>query len=57
MRVAIFSAIFTREALINIAETTIANLSAFERDGRPVHPVFPAHDLASGTEVALDVQR
>ncbi|NAZ36248.1 2-hydroxyacid dehydrogenase [Rubellimicrobium sp. CFH 75288] len=34
-------AFFTREALTAIAETTIANLSAFERDGRPVHPVPP----------------
>lgn len=30
---------FTREALQAIAETTIANLTAFERDGRAVHPV------------------
>lgn len=30
---------FTREALQAIAETTIANLTSFERDGRPLHPV------------------
>ncbi len=30
---------FTREALTAIAETTIANITAFERDGAPVHPV------------------
>jgi D-lactate dehydrogenase len=30
---------FTREALEAIASTTIANLTAFERDGRAVHPV------------------
>ncbi|PHQ84937.1 MAG: hydroxyacid dehydrogenase [Thalassobium sp.] len=30
---------FTREALKAIAETTIANITAFERDGVPVHPV------------------
>jgi len=32
---------FTQEALQNIAETTIANLSAFERDGAPIHEVSP----------------
>jgi D-lactate dehydrogenase len=32
-------AFFTHEALSAIAETTIANLSAFERDGAPIHPV------------------
>lgn len=30
---------FTREALQAIAETTIANVSAFESTGKPVHPV------------------
>lgn len=30
---------FTREALANIAETTLDNITAFERDGRPRHPV------------------
>jgi D-lactate dehydrogenase len=30
---------FTEEALQNISETTIANLTAFERDGTPVHEV------------------
>jgi D-lactate dehydrogenase len=32
-------AFFTKEALTAIAETTIANLTAFERDGAPVHAV------------------
>ena len=32
-------AFFTREALAQIADTTLANVTAFERDGRPVHPV------------------
>ncbi|PJI91750.1 D-lactate dehydrogenase [Yoonia maricola] len=30
---------FTREALTAIAETTIANITAFERDGAPLHEV------------------
>ena len=30
---------FTREALSAIAATTVANLTAFERDGAPLHPV------------------
>lgn len=30
---------FTGEALAGIAETTIANVTAFERDGRVLHPV------------------
>lgn len=30
---------FTAEALAGIAETTVANLTAFARDGRPLHPV------------------
>jgi len=30
---------FTEEALTAIAETTIANITAFERDGRPLHEV------------------
>lgn len=34
-------AFLTREALQNIAETTIANLDRFEREGRPEHPVDP----------------
>ncbi|MGZ2256636.1 2-hydroxyacid dehydrogenase [Roseobacter sp. A03A-229] len=33
-------AFFTHEAVTAIAETTIANISAFERDGAPVHPVL-----------------
>ena len=32
-------AFFTAEALQNIAETTIANLTAFEETGEPVHEV------------------
>jgi D-lactate dehydrogenase len=32
-------AFFTEEALANIAKTTIANLTAFERDGAPLHEV------------------
>jgi D-lactate dehydrogenase len=32
-------AFFTAEALRGIAEATIANVSAFERDGRVLHPV------------------
>jgi D-lactate dehydrogenase len=30
---------FTREALEGIARTTIANVTAYERDGAPLHPV------------------
>ena len=33
-------AFFTEEALTAIAETTIANITAFEREGRPLHPVL-----------------
>lgn len=32
-------AFFTHEALTAIAETTIANITAFEEDGAPLHPV------------------
>jgi D-lactate dehydrogenase len=32
-------AFFTEDALLRIAETTIANLDAFAHDGRPLHPV------------------
>ena len=32
-------AFFTAEALAAIAQTTIANVSAFESDGTPLHPV------------------
>ncbi len=35
-------AFFTEEALTAIAETTIANVTAFERDGEPLHPVRAA---------------
>lgn len=34
-------AFFTREALTAIAETTIANISAFEQSGAPIHEVTP----------------
>jgi D-lactate dehydrogenase len=30
---------FTREAMMNIAETTLSNATAFERTGRALHPV------------------
>lgn len=30
---------FTQEALTAIADVTLANITAFERDGRPLHPV------------------
>jgi D-lactate dehydrogenase len=42
---------FTEDALENIAETTIANLTAFERDGAPIHEVS-AEPAAQGS--ALD---
>lgn len=32
-------AFFTEEALTAIADVTLANVTAFERDGRPLHPV------------------
>ena len=32
-------AFFTREALEHIAATTVANLDAFEKDGRPLHSI------------------
>lgn len=40
---------FTEEALRAIAETTIANLSAFEATGRPVHEVAPETHLCPAT--------
>lgn len=36
-------AFFTAEALANIAQTTIENLDAFEKDGAPVHEVTTAN--------------
>ena len=33
------SGFFTEEALQGIASTTVANLTAFERDGEPLHEV------------------
>jgi D-lactate dehydrogenase len=36
---------FTHEALTAIARTTLDNISAFERDGAPIHPVsMPSGD-------------
>ncbi|QPH54941.1 2-hydroxyacid dehydrogenase [Pontivivens ytuae] len=35
-------AFFTEEALTAIAETTMANITTFERDGAPLHPVRAA---------------
>lgn len=40
-------AFFTAEALQAIAETTIANLTAFEATGRPVHEVTPEKHFCS----------
>lgn len=40
-------AFFTREALRAIAETTIANVSAFERDGRPANEVSAERHVCS----------
>ncbi len=39
-------AFFTEEALHRIADTTVANVTAFQRDGRPVHEV--SADLLAG---------
>ena len=33
---------FTREAMMAIAETTVANIDQFARTGRPLHPVETA---------------
>lgn len=41
-------AFFTREAITAIAETTIANLSAFERSGAPLHPVSVERVVPAG---------
>lgn len=35
-------AFFTTEAMTNIAKTTLANVSEFERTGRSLHPVTTA---------------
>lgn len=42
-------AFFTREALASIAETTLANATAFEREGRPLHEVT-LEDVRRGAE-------
>lgn len=39
---------FTAEALEAIAETTIANIDAFERDGVPIHPLAAMDRPATG---------
>ena len=41
-------AFFTREALRAIAETTIANVSAFESSGKPLYAVTAEHFVCSG---------
>lgn len=41
-------AFFTKEALTSIAETTLANISAFEATGQPLHPVTTTM-IATGT--------
>lgn len=43
-------AFFTKEALTNIAETTLANVSAFARTGQSLHPVTPA--MVAGSKKA-----
>ena len=43
-------AFFTREALTAIAETTIANLSAFETNGKPVHEVTAEQHVCAAGE-------
>ena len=40
---------FTAEALTAIAGTTMENISAFERSGRPTHPVTAEQCLAAAT--------
>lgn len=43
-------AFFTREALTAIAETTIANITAFGASGEPVHPVTAEKFICSSPE-------
>ena len=43
-------AFFTHEALTAIAETTIANISAFEADGKPLHAVTPEEHFCPAEE-------
>ena len=38
---------FTAEALTALAETTIANITAFERTGTPLHPVLREQAIAA----------
>lgn len=42
-------AFFTREALTEIAETTLANITAFEETGRPLHQVSSSQVVAGAT--------
>jgi len=48
---------FTIEALTKIAETTVANLDAFERIGRPLHPVPDPAPLAQPAERTAEQAR
>ena len=41
---------FTREALAAIAKTTLANISTFERSGKPLHPVTRQKHLCKSGE-------
>jgi len=52
-------AFFTREAVQAIADTTIANVSAFETAGAPLHPVTAEKIICAkrGRECALAVVR
>ena len=43
-------AFFTHEALTAIAETTIANISAFEAEGKPLHEVTPEEHFCATEE-------
>ena len=43
-------AFFTREAMQAIAETTIGNLTAFERSGEPLHAVTPERHFCAARE-------
>jgi D-lactate dehydrogenase len=44
-------AFFTREAMQAIAETTVANVSAFETTGQPVHVVSMERHVSGGAKV------
>lgn len=49
-------AFFTREALTAIAETTIANLSAFETSGKPVHEVNAEEHFSPAPKQSVGAQ-